>query len=86
VEPGPNPHAPFPALSLLLASVGVISVFVGIGHLGTDVFWHNWGSPEVDVPVAIGGVSLLLLMITEWVHPSLLTLRFLTPRRWWWCC
>jgi MFS family permease len=77
-EPAPNPHAPFPALPLLLAGVGVMSLFIGIGHLGTDVVWHNWGSPEVDVPVAIGASALLLLIIIEWIRPSLLTLRFLT--------
>jgi MFS family permease len=80
-EPAPNPRAPLPARALLLAVVGVISLFIGIGHLGTDVFWHNWGSPEVDVPVAIGAVALLLLIITEWVRPSLLTVRFLTRPR-----
>jgi predicted MFS family arabinose efflux permease len=73
--------APFPGLALLLAGVGVMSLFVGIGHLGTDVMWHNWDSPEVALPVAIGATSLLLLIVMEWVRPSLLTLRFLAQSR-----
>ncbi len=80
-EEAPNPRAALPALSMLLAAVGVLSLFVGIGHLGTDVFWHNWGAPEVDVPVAVGASALLLLIVVEWVHPSLLTVRFLAQPR-----
>jgi predicted MFS family arabinose efflux permease len=80
-EAAPDPDAPFPARSLALASVGVMCVFIGIGHLGTDVAWHNWGSREVDVPVAIGAAALLLLIVTEWVQPRLLTLRYLTRPR-----
>jgi hypothetical protein len=56
-------------------------LFIGIGHLGTDVFWHNWESPEVAVPVAIGATALLLLIIVEWVRPSLLTVRYLAQSR-----
>jgi MFS family permease len=80
-EAAPNPHAPIPALALGLAVLGVMSLFVGIGHLGTDVFWHNWSAPEVAVPVAVGAAALALLIVVEWIHPSLLTLRFLTQPR-----
>lgn len=77
-QPAPNPRARFDGVALLLAHIGVLLVFIGIGQLS----WHNWDRPQVYLPVVLGVVAFVALFAVELAQPDpLLTVRYLLASR-----
>jgi MFS family permease len=77
-QPAPDPRAPVDVAALLLAVSGMVLLFIGVGQLS----WHDWGTPQVEVPFVLGVGALLALIVVEWVQPApLLTVHYLVRPR-----
>lgn len=68
-RPAPNPRLRRDLPAFALAVLGVGLAFYGVGELG----WKDWGAAEVDLPLALGVLALLLFLAVEALQREALT-------------